>query len=167
VAVKIVTDSLGDVPSEVAKELGITVIPVNVLFGAESFRDGIDLTTEQFYDKLMHNKTLPTTAVPPLGTFVEAYGKLAEETDEILFIAISHKFSATYNTALRAAELMKRKCRVEVIDSLGGAMQEGLIAIAAAKVAKAGASLDEVVALTHRNIPRVEIRMAFDTLEYL
>jgi len=167
VTVKIVTDSLGDIPSEVAKELRITVIPITVLFGTEVYRDGIDLTTEQFYDKLVHSKTVPTTAVPPLGTFVEAFDTLAEETDEILVITVSHKFSATYKVALRAVELMKRKCRLEVIDSLGGAMQEGLIVIATAKAARAGASLDEVVDLTHRNIPRVELRMAFDTLEYL
>ena len=58
--VRIVTESVGDVPPEVAKELGITIIPVNVLFGTESFRDGIDLTTEQFYDKLAHSKIFPT-----------------------------------------------------------------------------------------------------------
>ncbi len=165
--VKIITDSLGDVPSAVAKELGITTIPVYVIFGTESFRDGIDLTTEQFYDKLAHSKTLPTTSVPPLGTFVEAFDKLAKETDEILAITLSHKLSATHETASHAVELMKQKCRVEVVDSLGVAMAEGLIVIAAAKAAKAGDNLDEVVKLTRRNISRVEIRMAFDTLEYL
>lgn len=165
--VKIITDSLGDVPSAVAKELGITIIPVYVIFGTESFRDGIDLTTEQFYDKLAHSKTLPTTSVPPLGTFVDAFDKLAEETDEILAITISHKLSATHETALHAVELMKRKCRVEVVDSQVVAMAEGLIVIAAARAAKAGASLDEVVKLTRCNISRAEIRIAFDTLEYL
>ena len=165
--VKIITDSLGDVPSAVAKELGITIIPIFVIFGTESLRDGIDLTTEQFYDKLTHSKTLPTTSVPPLGTFVDAFDKLAEETDEILAITVSHKLSATHETASHAVELMKRKCRVEVIDSLEVAMAEGLIVIAAARAARAGANLDEVLKLTRRNISRVEIRMAFDTLEYL
>ncbi|MDH5695601.1 MAG: DegV family protein [Dehalococcoidia bacterium] len=166
-AVKVVTESLGDIPHEVAEELGITVIPITVLFGAQSFRDGVDLTTEQFYYKLMQGKTFPTTVVPPLSVFVEVYDKLAEETDEILTIAISHKLSASYDAALEAKKLMKKKCRVEVIDSLWAAMGHGLIVIAAARAAKAGASLDEVVALTQKNIPRADIRMAFDTLEYL
>jgi len=166
-AVKIVTDSLGDIPPEVAEELGITVIPINVLFGPESFRDGVDLTTDQFYHKLMHSKTFPTTIVPPLDVFVDIYNKLAEETDEIAVITNSHKLSAAYEAALQAKELMKRKCRVEVVDSLWAVMAQGLIVIAAAKAAKAGASLDEVVALAHFNIPRVDVRMAFDTLEYL
>jgi len=165
--VKIITDSPSDVPSEVAKELGITIIPVNVLFGTQSFRDGIDLTTEQFYDKLTHSKTLPTTAVPPIGIIVDAFDKVAEETDEIVAITLSRKFSAINEVALQARELMKRKCRVEVIDSREGAMAEGLIVIAAAKATNAGASLDAVVKLTQHNIPRAEIRMAFDTLEYL
>jgi len=163
--VKIITDSLGDVPAEVAKELDITIIPVNVNFGTESYRDGVDLTTEQFYQKLTQSKVLPTTAVPHPNVFAEVYKK--NEDNEIVVITVSHKFSASYRTATQAAALAKRKNRIEVIDSLSGAMGEGLIVIASAKAAKAGASLEEVVELTKRNIPRSEIRMAFDTLEYL
>ena len=166
-AVKIVTDSLGDIPSEVAEELGITVIPINVLFGTKSFRDGIDLTTDQFYHKLKHSKILPVTLVPPLSMFVQTYDRLAEETDEIAVITNSHKLSASYESTLQAKELMKKKCRVEVVDSLWAVMAQGLIVIAAARAANAGASLDEVVALTRKNIPRADVRMAFDTLDYL
>ena len=166
-SVKIIADSLGDVPPEVVKELGITIIPIHVIFGTESFQDGIDLTTEQFYYKLAHDKNHPTTSVPPLGTFTEAFDKLAEETDEILVFAVSHKLSATHETASQAIELMKKKCRVEVVDSLGVAMSEGLQVIAAAKAARDGASFDELIELTKRNKSRVEMRMVFDTLEYL
>ena len=166
-AVKIVTDSLGDIPSEVAEELGITVIPVNVIFGTKSYRDGIDLTTEQFYHKLAHSKVLPTTMVPPLSVFVNTYDRLAEETNEIVVITNSHKLSASYEAALQAKEQMKRKCRVEVIDSLWAIMAQGLIVMAAAKAANAGAKLDKVVEVTRKNIPRADVRMAFDTLEYL
>jgi DegV family protein with EDD domain len=166
-AVKIVTDSLGDIPSEVAEELGISVIPINVIFGTISYRDGVDLTTEQFYDKLAHSKIFPTTIVPPLGVFADTYDKLAEQTNEIVVITNSHKLSASYEAAIEAKERMKHKCQVEVIDSLAAVMAQGLIVIAAAKAAKAGASLEEVVAVTGKNIPRADVRMAFDTLEYL
>ncbi|NQT04831.1 MAG: DegV family EDD domain-containing protein, partial [Dehalococcoidia bacterium] len=115
--VKVVTDSVADLPSQVVEELGITVVPLNVRFGEKVYRDGIDLTTEQFYDKLVNSKIFPTTAVPPLGDFVKVYDKLAEETDEILVITVSHKLSGTPGAALQAVELMKKKCRVEVIDS--------------------------------------------------
>jgi len=166
-AVKIVTDSLGDIPSEVAEELGITVIPINVIFGTISYRDGVDLTTEQFYDKLAASKIFPTTIVPPLGTFADTFDRVAGEASGILVITNSHKLSASYETAVLAKERMKRQCRVEVIDSLSAVMAQGLIAIAAARAANAGANIDEVIALTRKNIPRVDVRMAFDTLEYL
>ena len=165
--VKIVTDSLCDIPSGVAQELGITVIPVNLVFGSEVYRDGIDLTTEQFYEKLANSKILPTTAVPPMGTFIEVYDRLAEEADELLVITVSSKLSATHEAALQAVKQMSKKCRVEVIDSMAGCMQEGLLVITAAKAVKAGASLDEAIKLTRHNMSRIELRFAFDTLEYL
>ena len=165
--VKIVTDSVADLPSQVVDELGITVIPLNVRFGTEVYRDGIDLTTEQFYHKLQHDKDLPVTSVPTPGSFAEAYDKLAEETDEILVITLSSKLSATYEVALQSIGLMKRKCRVEVVDSQWAVMAEGFVVMTAAKAANAGASLDEVIALTRKTIPRVDFRAAFDTLDYL
>jgi len=155
-AVRIVTDSLGDIPPEVAEGLGITLIPINVIFGTISYRDGVDLTTEQFYDKLATSKLLPTTIVPPLGSFADTYDRVAEETGDILVITNSHKLSASYETAVLAKERMKKKCRVEVVDSQ-----------AAAREARDGAKLDKVLELTRQNIPRAHVRMAFDTLEYL
>jgi len=165
--VKIVTDSVADLPPQMVKELGLTVIPLNVSFGEETYRDGIDLTSEQFYDRLVHSKILPVTSVPSPGTFAEAYDKLAEETDEILAIMVSSKLSATYEVALQSIELMKRKCRVEVFDTLSAVMAEGFIAMKAANAAQAGASLDEVIDVARKTIPRVDFLSAFDTLEYL
>jgi DegV family protein with EDD domain len=166
-AVKIITDSLGDIPSGVARELGITVIPLNVHFGSQTFRDGVDLTAERFYDKLVHSKVFPTTTVPPPAVFVSAYDKLAEETDGIAVITFSRKLGASYDTALEAKGLMKQKCRVEVVDSRLAVMAQGLVVMAAARAATDGAKLDEVVSLTRNNIPRADVRMVFDTLEYL
>jgi DegV family protein with EDD domain len=165
--VKIVADTTSDLPSEVAKELGITVVSLYVHFGSNSYRNGIDLTTDQFYRKMVSSQTLATTSVPSPGTFAQAYDKLAEETDEILAITISHKLSATYESATQAIDKMKKKCRVEVINSQWALMALGLLVIAAAKAANSGASLDEVVALTRKNITRMDMRIAFDTLEYL
>jgi len=165
--VKIVTDSVADLPPEVVQELGITVVPLNVRFGEKVYRDGIDLTAEQFYERLKHSQILPVTSVPSPATFAEAYDKLAEETDEILAIILSSKLSGTCEVALQSIGLMKRKCRVEVIDSQSAIMGEGLVAITAARAAQAGASLDEVKDIAQRNVKRVEFRAAFDTLEYL
>ena len=165
--VKIVTDSVSDLPPQVVKELGITIVPLNVRFGADVYRDGVDLTAEQFFDKLVHSKTLPVTSVPSPGTFAEIYNKLAEETDEILVITVTSKLSGTHEVALQSIGLMERKCRVEVVDSRLAVMGQGFVVMAAARAAQAGAKFDEIRDIVHRNIPRVDFRAAFDTLEYL
>ena len=165
--VKIVTDSVADIPRDTVEELGITVIPVLVRFGEEIYRDGIDITTDRFYDRLAHSKFLPATSVPAPAVFAGTYDKLAEETDEIIAITVTARLSGIYDAALQSVGLMKRKCRVEVVDSQWAVMAEGFIVMKAAQAAQGGASLDEILDLTHRHIKRVDIRAAFDTLEYL
>lgn len=165
--VKIITDSVSDLPPQVVQELGITIVPLNVRFGIEVYRDGIDLTPEQFYERLAQSKILPVTSVPSPAAFAEAYNKLAEETDEILVITLSSKLSGTHNVALESIGLMKKKCRVDVVDSEWAVMAQGFIVITAARAAQAGASFNEVVDVVRRDIPRVDMRGAFDTLEYL
>jgi len=166
-AVKIVTDSLSDITSDLAEELGITVIPLTVFFGRESFLDRVTITTDEFYYKLTHNTTWPTTTQPPPGDFVNVYNKLAEETDEILVVTLSTKLSGTYESALNAKSLVEKKCRIEVVDSQTVAMGLGLIVIAAAKVAQTGAKLDELTALVRRAMTRSNFIAYFDTLKYL
>ena len=165
--VKIVTDSVADLPSQVVKGLGITVIPIIIRWGEELYRDGIDLTAEQFYERLKRSKIPPVTSIPSPGTFAEAYDKMAEEANEILAIIVTSRLSGTYNVALQSIGLMKRKCRVEVIDSKCATMAEGFVVMKAAEAAQAGASLDEVMEVTRKTIPRVAFLSTFDTLEYL
>ncbi len=165
--VKIITDSVADIPAEVVAELGITVVPVLVRFGEETYRDGIDMTTDQFFEKLVNSKVMPTTSVPSLDIFARTYARLAEEADEILALMLSSKLSGIYNAALQSADLMESECRIEIIDSGCAVMAQGFVVIKAAKAALAGASLDEILEIVRRDLPRVEIRAAFDTLEYL
>lgn len=165
--VKIVTDSLSDITNDIAEGLGITVVPLTVSFGKESFLDRITMTTDEFYNRLTHDATWPTTTQPPPGTFVDVYNKLAEETDEILVITLSTKLSGTYQSALAAKSMVEEKCRIEVIDSLTVAMGLGLIVIAAAKAVQAGVNLDEVTDLVRRARARSHLIAFFDTLKYL
>ncbi len=166
--VKIITDSSASIPADVVEELGLTIIPSLIHFGDEVYRDGIDLTTEQFYERLTTDKNHPTTSVPTPQSFVDAYEKLADETDEVAVITISQKLSAVGEVARQAMELAKKRpSRVEIIDTGWALMSEGLIVITAARVAKEGASLEEVLEIARRNIPRTDLRMAFDTLKYL
>jgi DegV family protein with EDD domain len=165
--VAIVTDSVADLPPQVAEEFGITVVPLVVRFGTDLYRDGLDLSPDQFYGKLRTSKVLPATSVPPPAAFADAYDKLAEKTNEIVVISLTSKLSATYQVALQAAGLMKKRCRVEVLDSQWAVMAQGFITIAAAKAAQAGASLGEVLDVACHTMRRVDMRAAFDTLEYL
>jgi DegV family protein with EDD domain len=165
--VKIVTDSVADIPAEVVAELGISIIPVLVRFGQETYRDGIDITNDQFYKKLVSSKVMPTTSVPSPDMFARTYARLAEETEEILVIMLSSKLSGLYNAALQSAKLLENKCRIEVVDSGVAVMAQGFIVIKAAQAAREGANLDEILEIVRANLPRVEIRAAFNTLEYL
>ncbi|MEW5815327.1 MAG: DegV family protein [Spirochaetota bacterium] len=165
--VKIVTDSVADLPHEVAHKFGITVVPLNVLFGTEVYRDNIDLTADQFYERLKISEIFPTTSAPTPAAYVEVYDKLAVETDSILVITITSKLSGTYDVAVQSRNLMKKQCRVEVFDSQIATMAQGFIAIKAAEAAKAGASLEEVMEAARQAFQRVDFLCTFDTLEYL
>jgi len=165
--VRIITDSVSDIPPEVIDELDISVIPVLLRFGEETFRDGVDINNDQFYERLATSKTMPTTAVPSLDMFARTYARLAEETDEILVIMLSSKLTGCYNAALQSANLMEGECRIEVVDSLSAVMAEGFVVIKAAQAAKEGAKLDEIMEIVRRNLPRVDIQAAFTTLEFL
>jgi DegV family protein with EDD domain len=165
--VAIVTDSVADLPPQVAEELGITVVPLVVRFGTDIYRDGIDLSPDQFYERLKTSKALPATSVPTPVAYADVYDKLAEKTNEIAVISLTSRLSATYQVALQAVGLMKKKARVEVLDSEWAIMAEGFIVIAAAKAAQSGVSLDAVLDVGRRTIHRVDMYAAFDTLEYL
>lgn len=165
--VKIITDTLSDIPSQLAQELGVTVVPLNVHFGNDIYRDGVDLSTDEFYQKLTTGEAFPITSAPVPGVFIETFTKLAEETDEILAIMPSHKFGAMYESALRAKAMMKTGCHIEVIDSLLAVGGEMLVVIKAAKAARAGANLEQISDMVKKTIPRIHTRMVFDTLEYL
>jgi DegV family protein with EDD domain len=165
--VAIITDSVADLPPEVAREMNISVIPLNVHFGTEIFKDGIDLTTDEFYRKLEKSSVLPKTSAPGPGVFADIFDMLAEKESEILAIFLSHKFSATYESALQGIKLMKRKCHVEVVDSSLAIMGQGLLVIEVAKKALKGASLSSLINMISEMVPRIHIRVTLDTLKYL
>jgi len=165
--VKLVTDSLSDITSDIAGELGITVVPLYVRFGEEIYRDRVEITTEEFYRRLVNVTTLPSTTQPTPNDFAEVYKNLAKETDEILVIVVSSKLSGTYQSALQAKDMFEGDCRIEIIDSLSVAMGLGLIVMAAARAVQDGANLDEVADLARRALSRSHLVAYFDTLKYL
>lgn len=171
--VRIVTDSTADLPHELAHNLGISIVPLNVIFGDEQFADGVDLTGPEFYAKLGSIKGLPTTAQPAPGLFSNLYELLTSDGSDVLSIHLSSELSGVVNSAKLAADSVglleppDGSPRVCVLDSRALSMCLGWMAVYAARAAHAGASLTEIEALVRDMIPRVHIFGAFDTLDML
>jgi DegV family protein with EDD domain len=165
--VKIVTDSGADLPDQLAKELGITVVPLYIRFGEEVYRDRVSISEDEFYERLTHDPVHPSTTQPGPQDFLEAYQKLSADADGIVSIHISGKLSGTCNSALMAKGMLEGECPVEVVDSETLSMSVGLIVIAAAEMAKAGESLDKIVERVKQAIPKTYLFFLLDTLEYL
>ncbi len=166
-AVKIITDTLSDITGDLAKKLGVIVVPLYVRFGEEVYRDRVDITSEDFYRRLMNEPKLPSTTQPTPNDFAEVYKNAAKETDEILVVVVSSKLSGTYQSAVQAKDYVGGKCRIEIVDSMTVAMAEGLIVIAAVNAVKAGANLDKALDITRKAAPRSHLVAYFDTLKYL
>jgi DegV family protein with EDD domain len=165
--IKIITDSVSDLPLKVVKDLDITVIPMNVHFGDKAYKDGVELSTEEFYKKLTNSPVLPKTSAPAPGEFAAVFDELAEKSTGILGIFLSHKFSAVYNAAFQGINLMKNKCPIELVDSKSAIMMEGMLVIEVAKKALEGTSLDELVSLVANTMPRIHMRSTLDDYKYL
>ncbi len=165
--VRIVTDSTADLPAELATELGIVVVPLQVIFGSETFRDGVDLTAEEFFRRLPEEEELPTTSQPSVGEFQQVYEGLAEKTDHILSIHLSSGFSGTVGAAGQAAQTFTDGPQIEVIDSGTVSMAMGFAVIAAARAAQSGSDLDTCTRIARSILERQRLAVAVDTLEYL
>ncbi len=161
--IHIVTDSTSDVPPELVRELDITVVPVHVLFGEESFDDGVTITREEFYQRLRSSKVLPTTSTPSGGEFAEVYQRLG---GDIISIHLAASWSSLLNTAQVGASLATN-ARVTFFDSGKLAMGLGWQVIYAARAAKQGTSTDEIMQVLRAVKPRVHLFAALDTLEFL
>lgn len=167
-AVRIVTDSTADLPPQFAHALGISIVPLSVIFGEEVFREGVEISHDLFYDKLISGKELPTTSAPSVGDFLEVYEPLLKETDEIVSMHISSKLSATYNNACQAAQfLADRGARVEVIDSRSVSLGLTFVTQAAARAARDGGDIDRIKEVVESTIQRIRIYVLLDTLEYV
>ena len=165
--VKIVTDTLSDITDDLVTQLGVTVVPLYVRFGEEVYRDRVDISSEDFYRRLVNEPKLPSTTQPTPNDFTEVFQKLAKQTDEILVIVVSSKLSGTYQSAIQAKDYVKNKCRIEVVDSLTVAMGQGLIVAAAVHAVKNGANLDQVADMARKANQRSHLIAYFDTLKYL
>jgi DegV family protein with EDD domain len=167
VSIKIVTDSTADIPPHLAEELDITVLPVYINIGENSYLDGVELTREEFYENLPAYDSHPKTSAPSLGSVVEAYERLAGGgATQILSIHVALTLSGVQNVAHAAAQMVK-SAAVTVFDSQQLTLGLGFQALAAAKAAILGCSMGEIVEMLQGMVHRVYSFAALDTLEYL
>ncbi|HEY7983754.1 MAG TPA: DegV family protein [Ktedonobacterales bacterium] len=169
-AIRIVVDSTADIPQERAQNLDIEVVPLMVLFGDESYRDGVDLDTATFYRKLVASHTSPTTSTPPPAAFEDAYRKLAADgATGILSLSLASSLSATYSVAQGAAGIVSQETGVpiEVVDSHTVSAGIGAAAEVIAREAQGGASLADLQAHAESMFSRTRVIAVLDTLEYL
>ncbi len=165
--IKIVTDSCADIPPPLAKKLGITIVPVYLRFGDEVFRDMVDISQDEFYQRLMQGPIHPNTTAPAPQDFIDVYRELGKKADGILSIHVSSKLSGTYNSALLGKKAVGNKCPIEIIDSEVVTMGLGHLVIAADKMARAGMSLQEISKEVRHMIPSIRVLGLLDTLKYL
>jgi len=165
--VKVIADTLSDITHDLAEELGLTLIPLYVRFGEEIYKDRVEITSEQFYERLVNEKDLPSTTQPSPNDFLALYKEAAKTTDEILVICLSSKLSGSYHSALQAKEMMEGKCRIEVVDTKLVALAIGLIVVKCCRKAAEGTGLTELAAWASEACKRSHLIAYFDTLKYL
>jgi DegV family protein with EDD domain len=166
--VRIVTDSSADLPPDELDELGIEVVPLSIRFGTDEFTDGVDLSVEQFYEKLASTAELPETAAPAPGAFEAAFRRQAGAgADAVVCINLSSGLSATMQSAQAAATAVADDIPVRVVDSLSITSGLGTQVRLAAQAAADGGDADAIVALVEDLAERTRVVGALDTLENL
>ncbi len=165
--VKIVTDSTAYLEVGVAKRLEITVVPLTVRLGDETFLEGVDITPEEFFQKLDRSSAMPVAIPPSVEDFQAVYSKLSKTTDQIMSIHVSNKLNRTCDRAIAASRTFLGRCQITVVDSLTTSLGLGILATAAAQAAAQGQSLEDIEFLIRGMIPRIYIVFLAETLEYL
>lgn len=164
--IRIVTDSTCYLPPEVLQEYPeLVIVPLYVSFGEKSYREGVNLKTEDFFSMLKKSKTLPTSSQPSVGDFLEVYRPLVEEGSAIISLHISSKLSGTVDSAQQAAKIVGGE--IEVVDSLFTGMGLGFMVLEALKAVRGGASKEEVLARVNAVREGITVIFVVDTLEYL
>jgi DegV family protein with EDD domain len=166
--VRVVTDSSCDLPQALADELGIAIVPLTIRFGDEELVDRVDFTPSEFWARCHASPVLPQTAAPPPGAFEEVYRQLAADgATGIVVVSLSSGLSATMQSAQVAAAAVAEGVEVVVVDSRSVTLGLGMMAVAAARRARSGGSLEEVAALARSLADRTHVVGTLDTLENL
>jgi DegV family protein with EDD domain len=165
--IKVITDSTSDIPQNLVDELAIRVVPAYVRFGIKTYRDGVDIRSDEFFRMLPNAPTYPATSQPNPEDFASVYSEYVKDSDAIVSIHISSKISGTYNSATLAKKMMGGAYQIGVIDSKFNSAGLGLVVVAAARMAQSGAGFNEVINEANKAINQVRMFGMFETMKYL
>jgi DegV family protein with EDD domain len=166
-AVKIVTDSTADIPPGLAAELGIAVVPIYVRFRDRVYRDGVDITPDEFFRLLAESPHHPASSQPTPEDFENTYAAFCDDAEGIVSIHISSKISGTCNAAAIAAANLHPRCPIEVIDSGLNSAGLAIVVMEAARAAQAGSDYTAVLERTRAALRRTDMLGMFSTMKYL
>ncbi|MGZ4112273.1 MAG: DegV family protein [Tumebacillaceae bacterium] len=144
--IRIVTDSTSDLSPQLIEEHQIEIIPLNVIINGTTYADGVEISKEQFYHHLQNSKDLPTTSQPSPAMFRDRFQQILDNGDDIYYVGLASTLSGTMQAAKIARNLLDEPERVTIFDTLNVAFAQGLLAMEAAKLAKAGKNPDEITA---------------------
>ncbi|MBA3074687.1 MAG: DegV family protein [Anaerolineae bacterium] len=164
--IAILTDSTANLPVEWVEQYNVRVIPLKIHWGNETFLDGVGITPNEFYTRLSHSKSLPTTSQPSIQDFLQAFESLADQADGIVVPLISSGISGTVASA-QAATRQFNRVPVEIVDTRVTSAGQALVVMAAARAAAQGKSLQDVRQAADGVVQRMHLFFAVDTLEYL
>jgi DegV family protein with EDD domain len=164
--VKIVGDTSSGISAELARQLDLTIVPLRVNFGTETLRDGVEISSAAFLDRLAKSKLFPTTSQPPAGDFVHVFQPLRAAGHEVLCVLLSNKLSGTVMSANVAKQQLQDE-HVHIFDTLNVAAGDAMLVMEAARLAQAGQSVAEIVARLEFMRDKVRLYFVVDTLEYL
>jgi len=164
--IALVTDSTAYIPKEFVDRYHITVAPQELIWGDQTFKDGVDIQPREFYERLKKATVMPTTSQATIASFHEIFSKLLEQDYEILAILISQKLSGTIDSAVQAHAMLPG-APIHIVDSQSTAMAMGFIVLSVARAAEDGANMTECVALAEKARQHSGVVFAVDTLEFL
>lgn len=162
----IVMDSAGDLPVEMLQEYDIEVIPVNIHFNEQTYLDGVDLNKADFYRMVQGSRRIPKTSQPSPYQFVQFYRRIAQPGDTILSVHVSAKLSGTFASAQTAAQELTGEYDVIPFDSAGGSAGMGFMCLEARLMARAGASLQDILTRLRAMRRQIQIILTLDTLDF-
>jgi DegV family protein with EDD domain len=166
-SIQIVTDSTAQLDPDLAEELGIIIVPLEISFGKKKFREGVDLTPGEFFRRVNRSPVIPSAAAPTMEQFRQVYAELSQSTDKILSVHVSDKLNKTCANARAAADHFLGRCEIIVIDSQTISLGLSILTQAMARAAGQGRLMDDVVRLARGMIPHIYAVFVTETLEYL